>query len=402
MTLADFQAWINANQEWAILGALALSLFSFFIARFIVARGLVYLAKRTENQFDDIIVESLRPFRIAWLAPLISLYLFAYLFPEAQDLIEQVSLIFILWVAIVTFNSLLNAVNKIYESSQNYSGVPIQGYLDLIKILFLLVGTILSISIFTGESPIVYLTGLGALTAVLLLIFRDTILSLVASVQISSNDLIKEGDWIEIPSIGVDGDVVNMTLHSVKIQNFDKTFSVLPTYKILDTPYKNWRGMQESGGRRIKRSINIDITSIRFLEDHEIDKFKRIAVLEDYLTRKQLEIHQHNQELAVDDQVKVNGRRLTNVGTFRAYIQAYLRNHPDIHTEDMTLLIRQLKPGESGLPIELYVFTKTTVWGDYEAIQADIFDHLLAAVVEFDLRVFQNPTGADFATLGAA
>ncbi|KAA3643365.1 MAG: mechanosensitive ion channel family protein [Chloroflexi bacterium] len=400
MTIADIQVWISFNPELALLGAVVVALVSFLIARLVIARALVYIANRTETNYDDIIVESLRPFRVAWLAPLLIFFSFAYVFPRAQTFIEQVSLFFILWVVVITLNSLLNAVNQIYESSKDYTGVPIQGYLDLVKILFLLIGIILSISIFTGESPIVYLTGLGALTAVLLLIFRDTILSLVASVQISTNDLFREGDWIEIPSIGVDGDVVNMSLHSVKIQNFDKTFSVLPPYKLLETPFKNWRGMQEAGGRRIKRSIYLDITSVRFLEDQEVEDFKKVAVLKEYMERKQSEIRQHNQERGVDTSMKVNGRRLTNVGTFRAYIEAYLRNHPHIHTEGMTLLIRQLKPGEHGLPLELYVFTKTTVWGEYEAIQADIFDHLLAAAPEFDLRVFQNPTGADFGALG--
>ena len=399
MTIADIQVWIRFNPELALLGAVVVALVSFLIARLIIARALIYIANRTENHYDDIIVDSLRPFRVAWLAPLIIFFSFAYVFPQAQDLIEQVSLFLILWVVVITVNSLLDAVNEIYESSKDYTGVPIQGYLDLVKILFLIIAIILSISIFTGESPIVYLTGLGALTAVLLLVFRDTILSLVASVQISTNDLFREGDWIEIPSIGVDGDVVNMSLHSVKIQNFDKTFSVLPPYKLLEIPFKNWRGMQEAGGRRIKRSIYIDITSIRFLEDHEVEDYKGVAILNDYLTRKQSEIHQHNQELGIDASVKVNGRRLTNVGTFRAYLEAYLRNHPDIH-DNMTLLIRQLKPGEHGLPLELYVFTKTTVWDEYEAIQADIFDHLLASAPEFGLRVFQNPTGADFGSLG--
>lgn len=260
------QDWIELNPTlapWALGGAAVItSLVVFLIARYLIARGLVYLAKRTENKYDDIVVEELRPFRFAWIAPLLVIYYFADLLPDVAELVRQGVLFLILWLALITFVSLLNAVNAIYESGDFYRGQSIQGYLDLGKVILIVVGVILTVSLFTGESPLVLLSGLGALTAILLLIFRDTLLSFVASLQIQTNDLVKEGDWIEVPSYGADGEVMNIALYTVKVQNWDKTITMIPTYKLLDTPYKNWRGMQESGGRRVKRAIHVDLNSI--------------------------------------------------------------------------------------------------------------------------------------------
>jgi len=239
------------------------------------------------------------------------------------------------------------------------------------------------------------------MTAVILLIFRDTILSFVASLQISSNDLVRVGDWIESPTFGADGSVLDIALHTVTVQNWDKTFTIIPTHKLIDESFKNWRGMQLSGGRRIKRAVYIDISSIRFCDADMVERFKRMHLITEYVQRKQEELKRHNQEHNIDESVLVNGRRMTNVGTFRAYIDAYLKNHPLIH-KDMTFLVRQLAPGPTGLPIEIYVFTTDTAWANYEAIQSDIFDHILAVVPQFDLRVFQEPTGQDFKQLVAA
>jgi miniconductance mechanosensitive channel len=308
-------------------------------------------------------------------------------------MIQGTVVLLTLWVGIATLNSLLNAINRIYESRETFSGVSIQGYMDLVKLLLVIIGIILSIAIITGQSPLLLLSGLGALTAVLLLIFRDTLLSFVASIQISTQDLVKQGDWIEVPSFSADGDVIDMTLHNIVIQNWDKTISVVPTYKLLDTPYRNWRGMSESGGRRMKRALNIDLRSIRFLTEKEITELKRIDLLKDYLERKQKELAEHNTRLRIDETVPVNGRRLTNIGTFRAYVEAYVRRHPALHQEGMTLLVRQLAPSPQGLPIEVYAFTKSTVWAEYEAIQADVFDHLIAAVPHFGLKVHQEVSG---------
>jgi miniconductance mechanosensitive channel len=379
ITINDIKAWMDANPNltpWVVAGAILLS---FLIARYVVGRGLVWLTSRTKNKWDDVLVKQLRPNRLSWIAPLAIIYAFAYLWPQQAEHLQAAALFLILWIAVLTFNSLLNAVNIIYESRANYSGVAIQGYLDLTKILFIGVGVILSISIFTGKSPLLLLGGLGALTAILLLVFQDTILAVVASVQIAANDLVKEGDWIEVPGFNADGDVTNMSLHTVKIQNFDKTFTVIPTHKLLEVSFKNWRGMSQSGGRRVKRSIYVDLQSIHFSSGEELEKLKKMPQLQAFF--------------AGNAQARV-----TNVSAFMAYAEAYLRERPDVK-KDQTIMVRQLDPGPNGLPIEVYIFTTTTAWEAYEAIQASIFDHLLAVVPEFGLRVFQNPTG-DFSAFG--
>jgi len=399
MDITQLQLWIDQNPFMALIAVILLSFVAFFIARFLIARSLIYIANRTETKYDDIIVRHLRPFRVAWLAPVVLIYIFADLIPAYQSVIEPLSLLLILWISIITINAILSAVNDIYESSPNFNGVSIQGYLDIGKILIILVGIIFSTSLLTGKSPLVLLTGVGAIMAVLLLIFRDTILSIVASVQISTYDLVKEGDWIEVPSYGADGDVLNMSLHSIKVQNWDKTITVIPTYKMIEVGYKNWRGMQESGGRRIKRSIVIDLGSIHFCDQEMLAAFRKIDLIRQYLETRLKGIDQYQLENAARIDSPLDGPQITNVEIFRAYIDAYLKGRDDIHQEKMTFLIRSLAPGRSGLPIEVYAFTRTTDWVKYEQIQAEIFDHLLAAAPNFGLRVFQEPTGMDFATL---
>ncbi|MEK6256795.1 MAG: mechanosensitive ion channel family protein [Chloroflexota bacterium] len=399
MDISLLTAWMEANALQASLAIFILSLLALLVARFMLARGIIYLSKRSENRFDDVIVHNLHPMRISIFAPLVVLYIFAYTLPDFQAIIQNITVVLALWLAVITINSLMDAFNEIYESRETFNGVTIQGYLDLVKLLFIVLTLILSVSVITNTEPYLLLSGLGALTAVLLLVFRDTLLSVVASVQISTNDLVKQGDWLEVPEFHADGDVTDMTLHSVVIQNWDKTISVVPTSKLLDTPYKNWRGMSESGGRRIKRSLSIDLTSVAFLGQEDIKKLKRISIVRDYLEQKESELRDHNAKLGIDDSVLVNGRRLTNIGTFRAYVEAYLRQNPDIHQEKMTLMVRQLASGPKGLPIEVYAFTKTTAWLDYENAQAYMFDHLLAAVPQFGLRLFQEPSGHDFAKL---
>jgi miniconductance mechanosensitive channel len=403
VTIEDILAWIDLNPTvapWVIGGiAVTLNLVVFLITRHFIARGLVYLAKRTENKYDDIVVEELRPFRFAWIAPLLLTYYFADLVPEGAEFVQQAALFLILWLAVVTVNSLLSAVNAIYEASDLYRGQSIQGYLDLGKVILILVGITLTLSLFTGKSPVVLLSGLGAIMALLVLIFRDTLLSFVASLQIQSNDLVREGDWIEVPAYGADGDVINIALHTVKVQNWDKTITVIPTYKLLDTPYKNWRGMQESGGRRIKRAIHIDLNSIRFCDQEMIERFGKIDLVREYVEARLAGIGPSDNPRASCAENPSEGQQFTNMGVFRAYVANYLKGRPDLHHEGMTLLVRQLAPGPTGLPLEIYVFTKTVVWTEYEAIQADIFDHLVAAIPQFDLRLFQEPTGVDFRAL---
>jgi miniconductance mechanosensitive channel len=388
--LEFFQTWLNSNPINPTIAVIVGALLVFLIARFIVARGLIYLTTRTKNQWDDILIKHMRPYRLAWIAPFILVYQFSYLWPEFETLIRTGSLFLIVWIAILTFTSMFTAVNLIYESRTTYTGVSIQGYLDLGKMVFLAVGAILSVSIITGQSPLLLLSGLGAIAAVLLLIFHDTIMALVASIQIAANDLVREGDWIEVPGFNADGDVTNISLHSIKIQNFDMTFTVIPTYKLMDVSFKNWRGMSQAGGRRIKRSIFIDIQTIRFCDPADMEHLKKLELLKDYIPTRSWSADSASPTLP----------RSTNVGAFMAYIEAYLRSRPDMH-KDMTLLIRHLDPGPNGLPIEIYVFSNTTVWEQYEAIQASIFDHLLAVIPEFKLKVFQQPTGGDFASIVA-
>lgn len=390
--------WVEQNMPLAVSAAIIVCILVFLFTRNIIARSLIALAGRTSTKVDDVLVKHLRPFRIAWLAPLALIFAFAYLVPEYSQPIKKGALFFIMWVSVMTFNALLDALNEIYESRPNFNGVSIQSYLDIAKIALVIVAVILSISLFSGESPLVLLTGLGALTAVLLLIFQNTILSLVASVQIAAHDLIKEGDWIEVPSYEADGDVVNISLHTIKVQNFDKTFTVIPTHKIVDVAYKNWRGMTESGGRRIQRSLLVDMTSIKFCNGSMLARLGKIDLIHDYLQERMTSIESYQQEHSEIYDSPLDGPQITNTEIFRRYIVAYLKSRPDIYQEGMPFLVRTLAPTPTGLPIELYIFTRTTQWEVYEHIQSEIFDHLMAAASHFDLRVFQEPTGMDFAT----
>ncbi len=396
MDTTQLQQWIEANRIWATGVVFLLVILIYLFTRLVLARGLIYLTQRTKNKYDDILMQKLRPYRAAWLAPFIILYAFAYLAGNDQLTVEKFALFFILWLSAVSLNGLIDALNQIYESSPSFTGVSIQGYLDIIKILTLIISVILSVSLLTGESPLLLLSGLGALTAVLMLVFHDTIMAVIASIQISAHDLVKEGDWIEVPSYGADGTVVNMSLHTIKIQNWDKTLTVIPTHKLIEVAYKNWRGMQDSGGRRIMRSVHIDQTSIKFCEPEMLDRYRKIDLIADTVTKRQTRIEAYVQKTDGIDS-PLDGPQITNAEIFRAYVEAYLRNHPNIHNpRKMDFLVRELAPSPTGLPIEVYVFTKTIKWNDYERIQAEIFDHLLAAAQFFDLRVFQQPSGSDF------
>lgn len=396
MDLPVLKGWISANPALALSAAIVIFLLLYLLARLVFGRGLTYLAALTRNKYDDVIVRKLRPYRAALLFPFIILYAFASLSVEYQPVVEKVALFAILWLAVVTINGLIDAFNQVYESSPSFTGVSIQGYLDIVKLLAILVSVILSISLVTGESPILLLSGLGALTAVLLLIFQDTIMAFIASIQISAHNLVKEGDWLEVPSYDADGVVLNMSLHTIKVQNWDKTITVIPTHKIIETAYKNWRGMEESGGRRIMRSISLDQNSIRFCTPQMIERYARIDLIAGMVAERQKSIAAYRKRGSRSDS-PLDGPQVTNVEIFRAYVEAYLRNNSRIYKREMDFIIRELAPAATGLPIEIYVFTKTTKWNEYEQIQAEIIDHLLAATAFFDLRVFQQPTGSDFA-----
>ena len=400
MSIEAIQAWLDANPTWvpwALFGILLiLDAVLFFVVRNLLARGLIYLTRRSKSKIDDIVVQHMRPYRFAWIAPLLLTYYLATWFPSAVGFLRDAMLLGVLWLTVITLNGMFTAINAIYEAGDAYQGISIQGYLDLGKLLVLTVGVILTVARITDQSPLALLSGLGAIMAILVLIFHDTLLSFVASLQIQSQDLVREGDWIEMPAYDADGDVVNIALHTVKVRNWNNTISVIPTYKLLDTPYRNWRGMTESGGRRIKRALYVDINSVRFCDKPLLDRLQNISLVSDYLSA-----HLDGVVLSDDDGIDCDRdvcaeHELTNVGVFRAYMTAYLKRRDDLHQESMTLLVRQLDPGPKGLPLEVYAFTRSTAWETYEAIQAEIFEHLVAAAPAFDLKVFQEPTGTDF------
>lgn len=388
----------SISQALMAVGVILLSYASYFITRKYILRALSRLVKMTSSKMDDLLLNDVVIRRISVIVPFLIIYGTAHLFPVAEVGITRVAAAIISLFVLLLIGALLSAFNDVYITLEVSQGRPIKSYLQIIKLIIYMVGAIIIISNLLGRSPLVMLSGFGALTAVILLIFRDTILSFVASLQITSNDLVREGDWIEVPKYGADGDVVDIALHTVKIQNWDKTFTVIPTHKLIEDTFKNWRGMEKSGGRRIKRAINIDLGSIRFCDEPMVQRFKEYRLIKEYVEKKQEELVLHNREHGIDDDVLVNGRRMTNIGTFRAYVEAYLRNHPKIH-QRMTFLVRQLPPGPQGLPLEIYVFTNDTAWANYEAIQSDIFDHILAVAPQFGLKVFQHPTGSDFGRL---
>ena len=386
----------------ALLGGLLL-LFgagvSFLVARKIVRTLVSRTIARTQTQWDDALANRGVLTQITYLAPAIVLYYGISFFSGAADILGRVILVYVVVNLVIVTSRLLAAGNDIYQTYPISDKRPIKGYVQLANLVVTLLGGALAICTLLGISPWGILSGLGAVTALLILVFRDTILSLIASVQIAAYDLVRLGDWIEMSDFGVDGDVIDVSLHTVRVQNWDKTIVTVPTHKLIEDSFKNWRGMTESGGRRIKRSIFIDQTSIKFLDRAALERLSRINRLEPYLTKKEKEVAARNASSRGKTNL-LNQRALTNVGTFRAYIEAYLRDNSKIHQE-MTFLVRQLPSSPQGLPLEIYVFTNDTDWGRYESIQADIFDHLLAALPTFELRVFQQPTGFDMQWVGS-
>ena len=382
-----------------VAGAVA----AYFVARRVIVVAIRRWAVRSAATWDDALVENDVFLRLAHLAPPVVIFYGVQLISDIHEtlsvLIQRVAIATMVVVAAASAGALLTALNQIYSRNPENRSKPIKGYLQVLKILFYVIAALLVAANLMDRSPWVFLSGLGAMAAILLLIFRDTILGLVASIQLTGNDMVHVGDWIEMPKYGADGDVIDVALHTVKVQNWDKTITTIPTHKLIETSFKNWRGMSRSGGRRIKRALYFDMGSIRFLEEDEIESFGHFALLKDYIAAKREELAAHNAEPGRDASINADIRRLTNIGTLRVYIRSYLRNHPKIH-QGMTLLVRQLQPSGEGLPIEVYAFTNDTAWGAYEEIQADIFDHILAIAPEFGLRPYQRPTGRDLALLG--
>ncbi|KEC54640.1 mechanosensitive ion channel family protein [Bartonella koehlerae] len=350
------------------------------------------LPKKTTNDIKN---------AIQFMANIVSAFILAIgvnfipTLPRALSTItSNVANALIIFFVVLTISALLNVINTLYEQRPAARVKPIKGYIQIAKIALFTVAVVLMVATLIDRSPLILFSGLGAMAAVLMLIFQDTLLSLVAGIQISSTDMVRVGDWIEIPNLSADGDVIEIALHTVKVQNFDNTITSVPIRKLVTDPFKNWRGMQEAGGRRIKRSLFIDQSSIRFHTEKEQKYLSRFNLLEDYFTRKIPEITEWNARLEKNHDVLANTRRLTNIGTFRAYVVAYLQKNQNI-AQNMTLMVRQLPPTENGLPLEIYCFTNTTVWLEYEQIQCDIFDHLYSILPNFGLKIFQNPSGYD-------
>ncbi len=392
-TAAEFASWASLA-ILVLLGAIVVYLVTHRVILAVVHRFVA----RTRSTWDDILVNRKVFSRASHLAPAIFISNTAGLFPPVESEIQRFASIYMIVIGIGIINGLLRAAVDIYQTFESARHRPIKGYIQVIQIIVWIVGAIVMISMLINKSPIYLLGGLGAMTAVIILVFKDSILGLVASVQLSNNDMVRIGDWIEMSQYGADGTVVDVSLHTVKVQNWDKTITTIPSYALISNSFKNWRGMEESGGRRIKRSIYIDMHSIEFCTEDMLKRFRRFQLIRDYIEAKLKELQEFNEKHQVDTTELINGRRLTNLGTFRAYVAAYLRAHPMVHTE-MTFLVRHLQPTEHGLPIEVYVFSKDQRWAYYEAIQADIFDHLLAVVPLFELRVFQRPSGSDFRSM---
>lgn len=384
---------LSAQKYIIFASIIILGIISYLITRYIIIKIIFHFFKKTSTKIDDILIEKGFLNRLSYIVPLLLIYNLFDNLMNGYEIINRLLLSVIITVLSFSFNSLINVINEIYNRSKYSKSINIKSYFQILKLIVNLLSIIVVIAVLSGKSPFYLLSGVGALTAVLMLVFKDTILSLVSSIQINSNDLFKIGDWIEAPLFGADGDVIDIALHNVKIQNWDKTISIIPTYKLIDSSFKNWRGMSRSGGRRIKRSIYIDMNSIKFCSDEMINQYRKINVISDYINSKILELKEHN-ETSNNDELNINGRSLTNIGTYRSYIKGYLKNNINIH-KDMTFLVRQLSSTDKGLPIEIYVFTNTTDWIDYEEIQSDIFDHLIASLAQFDLKVFQNPSGND-------
>ncbi|WP_375678626.1 MULTISPECIES: mechanosensitive ion channel family protein [unclassified Bartonella] len=387
--------WLEAI-SWLVILTIAALLVNFLGRKLLIhgAKKLSsFLPKNTTIDINN---------AIQYIADIISAFIlsigvnFISTLPDAfSTVISNVANAFIIFFVVLTISSCLNVINILYEQRPTARLKPIKGYIQIAKIALFAVATILMVATLIDRSPLILFSGLGAMAAVLMLIFQDTLLSLVAGIQISSTDMVRVGDWIEIPNLGADGDVIEIALHTVKVQNFDNTITSVPIRKLVTDPFKNWRGMQESGGRRIKRSLFIDQSSIHFLTKEEQKYLSRFNLLENYFTQKVAEIDQWNAQLDKNHDILANTRRLTNIGTFRAYVFAYLQQHLNINP-NMTYMARQLPPTENGLPLEIYCFTNTTVWIDYEQIQGDIFDHLYSILPCFGLKVFQNPSGYDF------
>lgn len=394
-----------ASLMLGLVALIALAWLANLIAKRVILRAVTGVVRRTAYTWDDAFVKTDVFTRLSHIAPALVFNLLGdEVFGEAPEIkawIDNFVTVYLIVIGLAVISALLDAALLIANRSAAGRNVPVKGFVQAVKLIVYIVGGIFILSVIFGKTPVYFLSGLGALTAVLILIFKDAILGFVAGIQISVNQMVRVGDWIEMPKAGADGDVIDVSLTTVKVRNWDKTITTIPTYALISESFKNWQGMTESGGRRIKRALYIDMQTVGFADETMLANWRKIRRLQTYLDEKLVEIARENEQLGEEMGVLGNGRRLTNIGTFRAYVTAYLRGHPKIHQE-MTFLVRQLQPTEHGLPLEVYVFTNDIRWAAYEAIQADIFDHLLAIIPQFGLRVFQQPSGYDVRALQGA
>ncbi|SER30854.1 miniconductance mechanosensitive channel [Pseudomonas sp. NFACC02] len=403
--------WLRAQDLWDMLdnqpmlrttlGLLILLVAAFALGRlvrFIVLSAMKALGRQPALFWLNDFLHNKVFHRLAQITPSLviqlGLNLVPALNPTVSHVLGNVALAFTILFMMLTVGALLNAMLDIYARTEHARTRSIKGYVQLAKMILYVFAAIIIVATLIDRSPLLLLSGLGAMSAVILLVYKDTLLSFVASVQLTSNDMLRVGDWIEMPQVGADGDVVDITLHTVKVQNFDKTIVSIPTWRLMSESFKNWRGMQAAGGRRIKRALFIDASGVRFVADAEEQKLTQVRLLTDYMGRKKAELKAWNEAHGNVAELSANRRRITNIGTFRAYALAYLKSHPDIHP-DMTCMVRQMEPTAQGVPLEIYCFTRTTTWADYERIQGDIFDYLLAVLPEFGLSLYQQPSGMD-------
>ncbi len=380
-----------------VLAVVILSIIADFIAKRLIISAIRTIVKKSKNKWDDTFLDRGVFNNLAHIAPaMVVLYSLSFTiseYPGFFNLATKAINIYLLVIVVLVINMMLKALHDVYKSFHLAEKVSIKSYIQVVRIIIYILAVIIIFSILTDKSISTLLTGIGAMTAVLLFVFKDSILGFIAGIQLAALDMLREGDWISMPKHNSDGIVIDISLTTVKIQNWDKTISTIPTYALVSESFSNWRGMEESGGRRIKRSINIDINSVKFLNEKLIKKFKKFELLEDYMKKKEKELEKSNK--TKEESLIYNRRQQTNIGTFRAYIENYLDKNPNIN-KNLTFLIRQLQATDKGLPIEIYIFSKVKEWVPYERIQADIFDHLFSILPEFELKMFQNPTGSDF------
>jgi len=388
-----------------VITIIVIAIVADWIARRLIVRFLHSLFRRTKVTWDDRIADRGVLLRLSRIAPALVVFtaggIVAPELPWVAEAIRRVSTAWIILVSAFTVDASMDVVHDWYREKEYSRKRPIKGIVQLAKVVLFLIVTVVVITTLINQSPLGILSGLGAMSAVLLLIFRDSILGFVSGIQLSANNMVEIGDWIEMPKYDADGLVTDITLQSIKVQNWDKTITTIPVYALTSDSFRNWRGMSESGGRRIMRAIYIDARSVRFVDDEMLQRYRRFSRIRDYIDQRQDEIDRYNEEYRIDLADSVSGRRMTNLGVFRAYVTAYLRSHSKIR-QDMTLMVRHLPSGPRGIPIEVYAFTADPRWVEYEGIQADIFDHLFAVIPEFDLRMFQEPSGYELTAIAAA